>query len=203
MPRPAKWPASAKRRARPGRFSPRTGPDDGGARGEGRSHFFVELRAEPTRPRWIPEATMGEDAARLAARLVCFGFDGYTPDARPRDDCKGLRGGHHLRPKHQVAHAGGDAVRGPQEARGAQAAARHDRPEGGRVRRFRPPQFSDIPAAAAIQVRSARNEHDDARLTTPTHPNRGACSTPSKPRGPPAASSRKSIIFSLEDQIRH
>ena len=94
---------------------------------------------------------MGEDAARLAAGLVCFGFDGYTPDAHAQEMiAKGCGAviifDRNIKSPTQVATLCADLKR---------LAAPRPLPvmidqEGGRVRRFRPPQFSDIPAAAAI-----------------------------------------------------
>ena len=94
---------------------------------------------------------MGEDAARLAARLVCFGFDGYTPDAHAREMiAKGCGAvnifDRNIKSPTQVATLCADLKR---LAAPMPLLVMIDQ-EGGRVRRFRPPQFSDIPAAAAI-----------------------------------------------------
>jgi beta-N-acetylhexosaminidase len=94
---------------------------------------------------------MGEDAARLASRLVCFGFDGYKPDDHAREMiAKGCGAciifDRNIRDPEQVATLCADLKR---LASPRPLLVMIDQ-EGGRVRRFRPPHFADIPAAAAI-----------------------------------------------------
>ena len=96
-------------------------------------------------------AAMGEDAARLASRLVCFGFDGYKPDDHAREMiAKGCGAciifDRNIRNPEQVATLCADLKR---LASPRPLLVMIDQ-EGGRVRRFRPPHFADIPAAASI-----------------------------------------------------
>ena len=106
---------------------------------------------EPTRGSRVLGAAMGEDAARLASRLVCFGFDGYKPDDHAREMiAKGCGAciifDRNIRNPEQVATLCADLKR---LAAPRPLLVMIDQ-EGGRVRRFRPPHFADIPAAASI-----------------------------------------------------
>lgn len=132
------------------------GPKDETVSSRGRiflgSHFLGTASAlEPTRRSRVLGAAMGEDAARLASRLVCFGFDGYKPDDHAREMiAKGCGAciifDRNIRDPEQVATLCADLKR---LASPRPLLVMIDQ-EGGRVRRFRPPHFADIPAAAAI-----------------------------------------------------
>ena len=119
----------------------------------GRNTFFGHRGRvlEPARGSRVLGAAMGEDAARLASRLVCFGFDGYKPDDHAREMiAKGCGAciifDRNIRDPEQVATLCADLKR---LASPRPLLVMIDQ-EGGRVRRFRPPHFADIPAAASI-----------------------------------------------------